>query len=103
MTGSECAACKRNVKLTAHHLIPVSQHGRVSRRTGISKRELKGKVVGMCGDCHSQLHSIFTEKELANSYYEVGLFMADERFAKFVEWVSGRRGTFGHKRAADRR
>lgn len=98
MTGFDsCQACGRaDVELTRHHLIPTSQHKRVLRRCGMSRKELQQKTIVLCRDCHGQLHALVSEKELAENFSTLEAIKAHPDFSRFVEWVRGRKGSFGH-------
>ena len=40
----------------------------------------------VCTLCHSGIHDIYDEKELAENFNTKELLMADERIKKHVEW-----------------
>lgn len=67
-----CVLCKREKELTKHHLIPKTLHKRYRKKFG--KLRLK-ETVDVCDDCHSQIHKLFTEKELALEYNTLELLL----------------------------
>ena len=95
---AECELCDRDwVPLTYHHLIPKSTHDRVRKR-GWHGEEVLNSVAWLCRACHSFVHRLASNEELARYYYTVELIReggveADEEKARVVEgwvkWVSG--------------
>ena len=77
-----CLLCERpipkNVPQSIHHLIPKSKGGK------------HGPRVLLHHICHKQIHSIFSEKELASSYNEIGKIKEHPIMGKFLRWVSKR-------------
>jgi hypothetical protein len=65
-----------------HHLIP--------RQKGGSK----GPTVDLHRFCHTKIHSIFTNKELAKTYNTVEALQAHPEIAKFIEWVATKPSSF---------
>ncbi|MCH2045031.1 MAG: HNH endonuclease [Saprospiraceae bacterium] len=72
-----CPLCGRELAqpYNVHHLIPVSQGGRFK------------ETVTLHEICHSKIHSLFTEKELANEYHSIKKLLSNEDIQKFVKWV----------------
>ena len=50
--------------------------------------------------CHSKVHSLFTEAELAKSYSTIEALLAHEEIEKFVRWVKKRPPEFKSRNAA---
>ncbi|KAH7085598.1 hypothetical protein BKA63DRAFT_400497 [Paraphoma chrysanthemicola] len=70
---TECELCQRDwVPLTYHHLIPRSTHDRVLKR-GWHTEEKLNSVAWLCRACHSFVHRLASNEELAKSYYTVEL------------------------------
>ncbi|KAH4344617.1 hypothetical protein HBH98_134720 [Parastagonospora nodorum] len=95
---TECEMCQRDwVPLTYHHLIPKSTHSRVLRR-GWHDEDKLNSVAWLCRACHSFVHRLASNEELAKWYYTVDLIMdggtdgdpdkKDEVLA-WVRWVGG--------------
>jgi len=79
-----CELCGLELELTKHHLIPQ----RVSRSTKYSK-DLKtdeSNFLWICGECHGQIHALYTEQELRDFYSTKEALLASEKFGKFVKW-----------------
>jgi hypothetical protein len=53
-----------------------------------TKDEMNQRRAELCGDCHPIIHQWFTHAELAKFYNTIELLLANEKIAKFVEWVS---------------
>ncbi len=85
-----CELCGREKSLTYHHCFPKELHGRKKYVNRYGKKELKNRQIGLCLDCHRAIHSFYTNKELADNFNTKELLMADEKIAKFVQWISKR-------------
>lgn len=77
MEENNCPLCLRALAdpVSKHHLVPLSQGG-----TG-DKTFLMHKI------CHSKVHSVFNEKELARTYTSIEKILGHEDIQKFVNWV----------------
>ena len=81
-----CPLCEREIPTAqrdAHHLIPKSKGG---RKTNFLHRI-----------CHRQIHALFTETELANTYYSVEQLLAHPEIEKFVTWVKTKPSYFNER------
>jgi len=87
--SDSCELCGRNtVPLTEHHLIPRARHNKqLKKKFG---KEFLNKVAMLCRACHSQIHALFTEKELERKYSTIALLKADELVINWIEWVRKR-------------
>jgi hypothetical protein len=56
-----------------HHLVPRAYRGRATVR--------------MHRICHNKIHSVFSEKELADYYHTPERLLENEEIRKFVNWV----------------
>ena len=87
-----CEVCERHTSLTRHHLYPQELHKKVSKKTGISINDLKqlssGHIALICRMCHSTIHRLFSNEELAESMYTVDLLLEDEGFFRYAKWAS---------------
>lgn len=71
-----CELCERKeVLLTGHHLIPVSKGGK------------DGPQAQLCQPCHSQVHALYTNEELAVSYNTVKLLKSSEQMRCFFKFI----------------
>ena len=81
MANSEtiCPLCKRTIDhpmdANRHHLLPRSKGGK------------NGEVVILHRICHQKIHSVFTEKELAEKYNTIEALLKTDQIRKFVKWV----------------
>lgn len=84
MEKDKCELCGIETELTKHHLIPK----RVSRSTKYSKK-LKtdeSNFLWICGECHGQIHALFTEQELRDLYCTKEALLSSEKLSKFIKW-----------------
>ena len=89
-----CPLCGREIPAghgSRHHLIPVLKGGR------------GGETVLLHGSCHSKLHSVFTEAQLARDYNTVEKLLTHEEIAKFVRWIQKRPPEFRARNRSIRR
>jgi len=80
-----CPLCERKIPDKCgnrHHLVPKLKGGT------LCPTEMMHVI------CHSKLHSIFTEGELARDYNTVDKLLENEEIAKFVKWVQKRPDSF---------
>jgi len=83
-----CQLCGRtNLPLTRHHLIPRSRHNKARTQRRFSRTEMSGDIAMLCRPCHSQIHKIFTNHELANYYHTIARLQEHSEVEKFVNWV----------------
>ncbi|MCB9230456.1 MAG: HNH endonuclease [Bacteroidia bacterium] len=72
-----CPICGRELvpgkSINEHHLVPKSEKGR--------------ETVTLHVICHTKIHSVFTEKELADYYYTIERIISHEEMKKFISWV----------------
>ena len=84
---SGCEICNREqLPLTYHHLIPRQVHVKAVRRGWHKEWELN-KVAWLCRACHSFVHKIATNEELARDLYDVGLLLEREQVQRWAAWV----------------
>jgi len=74
-----CPLCKRpigrNKNGNKHHLHPKSKGGK------------SDDVVVLHKICHDKIHSVFTNKELADQYNTIDALLTHPDIQKFVKWV----------------
>ncbi|KAF2175600.1 hypothetical protein K469DRAFT_646988 [Zopfia rhizophila CBS 207.26] len=84
---TECELCHRSwIPLTYHHLIPKSTHERVSKR-GWHAEDKLNSVAWLCRACHSFVHRVESNEELARYWYSVELLESREDVQQWVKWV----------------
>lgn len=78
----DCPLCGRPIGKvsSSHHLIPRSRKGK--------------EQVELHPICHDKIHSVFTEKELAEYYNSVERLLESEAIRKFVAWVAKKPSDF---------
>jgi hypothetical protein len=75
-----CELCDRQMEfLTVHHLIP----RQMAKRRGDSM----GATIDICGACHKQIHTLFTNRELAQEFNSATKLKHHPGMAKFLHWV----------------
>lgn len=83
-----CEICDRTqLPLTYHHLIPRETHNKVLKRKWHPEFELN-KVAWLCRACHSFVHRVASNEELAKSYYSIELLFEREDVRKWAIWAS---------------
>ena len=72
-----CPLCGRALvpgpSVNEHHMMPRSHRGR--------------DTVTMHRICHSKIHTVFSEQELARYYHTAERLLENEEIRKFVSWV----------------
>ncbi|PPQ99615.1 hypothetical protein CVT24_005193 [Panaeolus cyanescens] len=90
----ECEICERQVPLTYHHLIPRSTHDKVLKK-GWHPEEMLNSVAWLCRQCHSAVHHVAPNEELARNFYTVELLLEREDIQKWKKYAAKQR--FGYK------
>lgn len=84
---SACEICERDwMPLTYHHLIPKAVHAKVLKRGWHDEQQLNS-VAWLCRACHSFVHGMASNEELAKSFYTVDLICEREDVQKWAQWV----------------
>ncbi|WPH04299.1 Hypothetical protein R9X50_00718800 [Acrodontium crateriforme] len=82
-----CEICARDhLPLTYHHLIPRAVHAKAVKRGWHRDWELN-KVAWLCRACHSFVHKIATNEELAKELCSIDLLLAREDVVRWAAWV----------------
>ena len=77
-----CALCLRVVPderiddpavVQEHHLVP--------------ENRAESPTVMLCRPCHEQIHALFTNEELRESYDTIEALRAAPRLAEYVDWI----------------
>lgn len=75
-----CQLCNRDVKkLTEHHLVP--------RQTVKRNQAESGETVDICSPCHRQIHSLYTNLELAKYLNTINKLQSEPKMRKFLSWI----------------
>jgi len=73
-----CLICRRETQekfLEKHHLIPASKGGK------------NGKTIPVCIDCGNQIHLLFTNNELRDSYNTLEKLLEHPKIKTWVKWI----------------
>jgi len=85
--ATECEICEREyLPLTYHHLIPRQMHAKAVKRGWVKEWELQ-KVAWLCRACHSFVHRIAGNEELAREWHSVEVLMGREDVQAWAKWV----------------
>lgn len=85
--ATACEICGRSwIPLTYHHLIPKGAHEKALKRGWHTEDQLNN-VAWICRACHSYVHSIATNEELARDWYTIERLLEREDVIKFAGWV----------------
>ena len=91
VTVTTCELCTRNeLPLTRHHLIPRSRHNKARTQRNFSREEMKADIAMLCRPCHSQIHKLFDNHELASFYHTIERLQTHSEVQKFISWVKKR-------------
>ncbi|MGB3297170.1 MAG: HNH endonuclease [Phormidesmis sp.] len=84
-----CLLCDRNCpKLTEHHLTPKQETKRRHKRRNKYDRAGLGPTIDICPPCHKQIHTLFTNKELAADLSSADLLKSHPDLQKFLKWIA---------------
>lgn len=75
-----CELCCRQVEsLSRHHLVPKEEGGKY------------GPTAELCQPCHSTIHLLLDNRELAKNYNSIPALQAAEPLQKYLRWVRNKR------------
>ena len=84
---AECELCSRDwVPLTYHHLIPRQAAAKAVKRGWCEEWETS-RVAWLCRACHSFVHGIATNDELAREWATLDALASREYTKRWVQWV----------------
>ncbi|MED4531777.1 HNH endonuclease [Metabacillus fastidiosus] len=71
-----CELCEREpVETTVHHLLPKEMGGTF------------GPTANLCIPCHKQIHTLYTNKEIAIRLTTIQELKEDEQLSRFLKWI----------------
>ncbi|PJJ59262.1 HNH endonuclease [Hymenobacter chitinivorans] len=71
-----CELCEREVRVVSrHHLVPREEGGR------------HGPTVALCQPCHSTVHLLLSNRELARRYSTVEALQQAPELQKYLHWI----------------
>ena len=84
---SACEICERDwIPLSYHHLIPRQIHAKAIKR-GWHEEWRLNSVAWLCRACHSFVHRIASNEELARDFWTVERLMQREDVISWAKWV----------------
>ena len=84
---TECELCGRSwIPLTYHHLIPRSTHERALKRNWHPEALLQS-VAWLCRACHSFVHRMASNEELAKEWFTIERIEARDDVQKWTSWI----------------
>ena len=90
-----CELCGRAIaNLTQRHLIPRTHHRNKRVRKHFSRDEMLSRILWACRPCHSHIHTVLTEKELAMQFNNRTALLQHPEIQRFVDWVRKRPSGF---------
>lgn len=92
---TRCQLCGREgVRTTRHHLIPRRTHRLKRIRKRFERADRLGRILHVCRPCHSHIHAVLGEKELAEIYNTRTELLAHPEIAQFVAWMADKPAGF---------
>lgn len=88
--ATECEICERTGPLTYHHLIPRSTHTKVLKK-GWHPEYMLNSVAWLCRQCHSAVHHVASNEDLARYFHTVELLLEREDIQKWRKYASKQR------------
>ena len=83
--------CGRNISnLTQHHLIPRTRHRNKRIQKQFSRSEMQTRILWVCRPCHSHIHTVLSEKDLASRFNNRTTLLQHADIQRFVEWLGNR-------------
>lgn len=90
-SAQACELCGRvQLPLTRHHLIPQSRHNKARTKRKFDKQEMKHEIAYLCRACHSQVHAVLSNQQLAQQYYHIEDLRAHPEIARFAAWIANK-------------
>ncbi|KAL4811526.1 hypothetical protein BDV18DRAFT_129549 [Aspergillus unguis] len=85
--ASACEICERDwIPLSYHHLIPRGVHDKV-RKKGWHDEWMLNSVAWLCRACHSFVHRMASNEELAREWFTVERILEREDVRDWARWV----------------
>ncbi len=85
-----CELCGRPEQLTKHHLIPRMRHRNKRIQKQFNRTELHSRILWVCRPCHSHIHNVLTEHELANVYNTRDILLNHPAIQRFIVWIQNK-------------
>lgn len=98
LRDGECELCARSMPLTFHHLIPRETHGRFLAKglpPGVKGEPTRVWLatygLAVCRPCHTHIHRVASNDELADHFNTAQRLLAHPEIAKFVAFMGKQR------------
>lgn len=98
--NGRCALCGREEDLTRHHLVPRMLIRRQRKIKDDDKKHKDKSTIKICAPCHSNIHTCFAEKQLADRFNSLAKLKKQEPIIKFTEWIKSKPAGFKPKKKA---
>lgn len=83
-----CELCGRDdLELEMHHLIARAMHRKPRAERFFTKQEMRTRIAWLCAECHDQIHSLFSERELSFELNTVERLLEREEVLRFIQYV----------------
>jgi hypothetical protein len=93
-----CELCGRPIaNLTQHHLIPRTRHRNKRVKKQFSRTEMLTRILWVCRPCHSHIHTVLSEKELAMHFNNRTALLQHPDIQRFVDWIRKRPAGLRHQ------
>ncbi|EGN97347.1 hypothetical protein SERLA73DRAFT_184020 [Serpula lacrymans var. lacrymans S7.3] len=86
----QCELCEREIPLTYHHLIPRATHAKVLKKN-LHPESMLNSVAWLCRPCHTVVHHVANNDELAREYYTIELLQGREDIQKWRKYAAKQR------------
>lgn len=86
----KCELCGRENQTTFHHLIPRCLHKSKWYKKRYTREELNSGINICKYECHRQIHTLYSEKELGRTLYTLDLLQQDEKVQNYIKFVNKR-------------
>jgi hypothetical protein len=82
--STTCALCRREI-----YEERISDSGAVQEHHLIPENRAESPTVDLCRPCHKQIHAVFTNEEIRESYDTVDALRDADRLQEYLEWIRG--------------
>lgn len=84
----QCQLCMREgLELTRHHLIPRMRHRNRRIQKLYERDEMNHSILWVCRPCHSHIHKIISEKDMALEFNTREKLLAQQQVQDFIHWI----------------
>lgn len=84
-----CYFCKREMKLSRHHLYPKEMHLKYIKK-GFTRDYLMSNTLSICRPCHSAVHRAETNEMLASNFNTPESLITHPKIIKFVNYIKNK-------------